>query len=407
MLLLLNPYAAILTISVLCFFCILFYNFFKKKISSWGLETDIFRTSNIKLIQETFRSIKLIKLYNKEDFLIKEFQEINDKLHSIYVKFKTLNDFPRFGLELLSIIGFSILVLGSSHYLNSDLIPVIAFFAAAAFRILPSTNRFLTSLQQLKYGKHFFYNIKSEFKLFDVSELYFKNKNKKIKQKFFFRELLVNDLEFGFKETGKLIFNKANFKIYKGEIVGIVGASGIGKTTLIDLILGFLVPKSGKIEYNNISIYEDIKNWRSIIGFVPQESIIFDEDFRQNITLEKNSENINFDILNKVILETKLNFIYDLPKSLLTNVGELGSKISGGQAQRIGIARALYRKPQILIFDEATSALDESTEDYILKNIFYNYKYMTKIIISHHKSTLRYCTKIIKIKNGLVIEEKN
>jgi ABC-type multidrug transport system fused ATPase/permease subunit len=407
MLLFLNPNAAILTILVLSLFCFLFYNFFKKKISIWGSETDNFRMSNIKLIQESFRGIKLIKIYNKEDFLIKEFQEINNKLYTIYAKFKTLNDFPRFGLELLSIIGFSILIITSAHNLSSDLIPTIAFFAASAFRILPSTNRLLSSIQQLKYGKHFFYNIKSEFQRLHDSELYFSGKNKHIQHSIFFKELSVNKLEFSYKGPNRLIFNKVNFKIIRGESIGIIGASGAGKTTLIDLLLGFLTPQSGQIKYNNISIFEDIKNWRSLIGFVPQETIIFDEDFRQNITLEKNSSNINFDILNKVIIESKLNFIYDLPNSLLTNVGELGSKISGGQAQRIGIARALYRKPQILILDEATSALDKNTEDHILDMINSNYKDVTKIIISHRESTLKYCTKNIIIKNGLVIEEKN
>lgn len=407
MLFLLNTNAAILTTLALSFFCLLFYNFFKRKISFWGSETDNLRTTNIKLIQESFRGIKLIKVYDKEDFLIKEFQETNDKLHSIYAKFKTLNDFPRFGLELLSIIGFSILILTSASNLKSDLVPIIAFFAAAAFRILPSTNRLLSSMQQLKYGKHFFYNIKSEFKLLNESKLYFLNKNKDIQSKIIFKELSVNKLEFGYKERDKLIFNKINFKIYKGESVAIIGPSGVGKSTLIDLILGFLVPHSGQIEYNNISILDDLKNWRSLVGYVPQESIIFDEDFRQNITLEKNIENINFDILSKVILESKLDFIYDLPNSLLTNVGELGSKISGGQAQRIGIARALYRKPQIIILDEATSALDKNTEDHILDMINSNYKDVTKIIISHRESTLKYCTKNIIIKNGLVIEEKN
>ena len=208
MLVFLNPNAAILTILVLCVFCFLFYNFFKKKIALWSLDTDDLRTNNLKLVQESFRGIKLIKIYNKEDFLIKEFQEANDRLHSIYIKFKTLNDFPRFGLELLSILGFSILIFTSKNSLQSDLIPTIAFFAAAAFRILPSANRMLSSMQQLKYGKHFFYNIKSEFTVLQESELYISDKTKKVEIQIFFKELSVNKLEFGYEETNKLIFNK-------------------------------------------------------------------------------------------------------------------------------------------------------------------------------------------------------
>ena len=213
----------------------------------------------------------------------------------------------------------------------------------------------------------------------------------------------LSGINFSYEGKENLYSENINIEIKKGDHIGINGTSGSGKTTLINMILGLIRPKLGKILYNNndISIY-NIREYYELISFVPQDTILFNDTIKNNLTF--NDENIDFDRLNKIIKLCKLeNFIANLPNKIETNVGEKGLKISGGQKQRIGIARALYRNFDLLILDEATSSLNKDYEDDILEEISHLFKDKIIITISHDLNVLKYCNKKINIKNN----EKN
>jgi ABC-type bacteriocin/lantibiotic exporter with double-glycine peptidase domain len=216
-----------------------------------------------------------------------------------------------------------------------------------------------------------------------------------------FQNIKFKNVNFFYKNRPKKNLIDINLDISRNDIVGIVGPSGSGKSTLINLLLGLLIPSSGSIEADNVGINSSIINWRSCIGYVPQSIFLLNESLKNNIAFGVPEENISASKLMQCISQSQLEtFFSDLPNGLLTKLGERGTKISGGELQRIGIARALYFDPNILIFDESTSALDHETEQKLLDEI-YNFKNnKTIIFITHRNSTLKYCNKIYKINEG-------
>ena len=216
-----------------------------------------------------------------------------------------------------------------------------------------------------------------------------------------FQNIKFKNVNFFYKNRTKKNLIDINLDISRNDIVGIVGPSGSGKSTLVNLLLGLLIPSSGSIEADNVGINSSIINWRSCIGYVPQSIFLLNESLKNNIAFGVPDENISTSKLMECIRQSQLEtFFSDLPNGLLTKLGERGTKISGGELQRIGIARALYFDPNILIFDESTSALDHETEQKLLDEI-YNFKNnKTIIFITHRNSTLKYCNKIYKINEG-------
>ena len=210
-------------------------------------------------------------------------------------------------------------------------------------------------------------------------------------------------MSFGFGK--KSIFKDLNLNIKNKSVTGIIGGSGSGKSTLVNLLLGFLKPDKGCIKINNIDIKNFIFKWQSNIGYVSQ-NILLDSTLKENIAFGINQEKINIEQLNKVIKSTHLEqFVKNLDNGLNTKIGEKGSWISGGQIQRIAIARELYRNPSILILDEATTGLDEMTEEKILKKIIELKNEITIIIVSHNKNTLKICDQIINLDKMLKIKK--
>ena len=192
-----------------------------------------------------------------------------------------------------------------------------------------------------------------------------------------------------------------SFSICKGDFVGVIGSSGVGKTTFIDILLGLLVPTSGKIEVDGKNIYDDIRVWQSNIAYVPQNIYLIDASIRENIALGVDEKDIDDEKIQKVLVASELSsFIEDLPEGVYSGVGERGVKLSGGQRQRIGIARALYQEPEILILDEATSALDNLTEKNIIDTILKLKGQITIIAVAHRLTTLEQCDFKVRLQNG-------
>lgn len=217
----------------------------------------------------------------------------------------------------------------------------------------------------------------------------------------FNKSIDITNISFKYPSTQKYVLFNLSFSICKGDFVGVIGSSGVGKTTFIDILLGLLVPTSGKIEVDGKNIYDDIRVWQSNIAYVPQNIYLIDASIRENIALGVDEKDIDDEKIQKVLVASELSsFIEDLPEGVYSGVGERGVKLSGGQRQRIGIARALYQEPEILILDEATSALDNLTEKNIIDTILKLKGQITIIAVAHRLTTLEQCDFKVRLQNG-------
>lgn len=371
-----------------------------KEISELRSKYD---TLLFKQIQESFLGIKDIKMYGREVSCLKNFENNLIDLKSLKTKFALIINLPKIYLELVAIICFVFLVLFSIYFLNSlkNLLPSLALFAAAAFKLIPSLNRLILASQNIKYGQTALNSIVSDFKIDNFSNQIFNNQLEQIK---FVEKINFCNISY-YYDSKKIILNNINFEIKKGEILGIIGQSGSGKTTFVDILSGLIFPTSGIIMSDNINIQKNIRNWQDRIGYIQQNTYLMDDSIKNNIAFGlDNSEIDDYHLKNSINISQLDDLVNELPLGIEATIGERGIRLSGGQRQRIGIARAIYKNPEILIFDESTNSLDSETE----KNILNNFKKFkgakTIIIISHNRESLKKCNKIIKIEKGTLKE---
>ena len=268
----------------------------------------------------------------------------------------------------------------------------------AAIRLMPAANKIVTSLQQIRFSLKGVEIIYNEFKSENKSQVIFNQSDDANTNKLDFNDTIeFNNLSFSYANTDKKVLDEINFVINKGDIIKINGESGKGKSTIVHLLIGLLNPTGGNITIDSKDISEFSSSWKKIIGYVPQSIYLIDDTIERNIAFGVKDIDISSERLNKVIKEAQLDkFIQSLSDGLKTNVGEKGTRISGGQLQRIGIARALYNNPQVIIFDEATNSLDKKNEDEII-NIIMSLKDITIIFISHNKDLLLDCNKVLEL----------
>ena len=280
-----------------------------------------------------------------------------------------------------------------------NILPILAVFAAAAFRIIPSANRILISLQNVRYGfaaADILFNHLDEIRKLKKIEKFSSDDNF-ISE---FENLKLKNISFNYKLNNKKIFENLNFQIDHGDCIGIIGTTGSGKSTLVDLICGLLRPEKGEILINNKNLIGNEINWRFKIGYVPQNYYLLDGSIVENIAFGQKKDKIDKNKLNNSIKYAQLDdFIHSLENKLDTKVGERGIRLSGGQKQRLAIARALYFDPEIIIFDEATSSLDLTTEENLLNTIKNLIGKKTLLIVSHRMNTLKNCNKIYNVNN--------
>lgn len=347
------------------------------------------------ILNESFRNIKMIKLNNNNDYVCKLFSKNNKVWSRSILTSNFINLIPKFTLETyISLIIFFIIFFFSSFQIEkNELIVIGSFFLVSIYRVFPSFNRITSSMQTIVSATAVVDRLFNEF---SNTKIYLKDLECKKSFLNFSNNIKIKDLTFSY-DNKKEIFKKFNLIIKKGTIFGILGKSGSGKSTLVDLIMGFLEPEYGEILIDDlINIKSNLKNWQSKIGYVSQRIFLNDDNIKNNIifgykNLDENNQ------LNKVIYQTKLNNLIDNKKiSLDDNIGEQGISLSGGQIQRIAIARALFRNPELLILDEATSGLDVESELEILEFIK-QIKDITVIIISHRGTIRNYCDNIIEL----------
>ena len=386
-------------ITIIAITCSVYYYFSNKKLFFLGNKRLEQEALQLKNLMQSFNGIKDIKISNKENYFYDKFKHSN-KLIAYYVKIKQIiMSLPRILIELILMVSIILFIIITS---NKDsfysILPTLALFAAASIRIMPSISKILSILSVLRYSYSSLDHIYNEFVNLKKQKI---NDTKEYNKILFKKSIELNDIYFSY--GSKKVFNKLNFKVNKSSKIGIVGKSGCGKTTLVDILLGMIESDKGQIICDGKIIDSKNPNWKSLFGYVPQKIYLLDDTIKNNIALGLDDSKIDINSINKVIDMSQLReFIDSLPNGINTIVGESGSKISGGQLQRIGIARALYNNPEIIIFDEATNALDPKTEKDLLKTINLIQGNKTFIIISHNLETLKDCEKIFEIINGTV-----
>ena len=378
----------------------------KNKIQMWGAQRQKFESKRYKNLLEGFNGIRDIKIMGAENFFMSNYLINTIKTNYFFRLNSFFQQLPRIVLEFvfLTSIIFIIVLFNFRSFTQSEIISSLGFFSLCALKILPSVAKLISSFQILNFNKPAVKKVNEIFTEFELNSA--SKENNLINTTFNFENfsnIKLENLSYNYPNSNKKIFDNLNLVIKKNECIGLVGKSGIGKTTLVNLITCVLEPTKGNVIVDKIDVTSNSRSWQNIIGYVPQDIYLIDESIRDNIVFNLDNNLADDMRLKKSIKESNLEeFVYNLPDGLDTQIGEKGLKLSGGQRQRIGIARALYKSPKLLIFDEATNSLDKNNEKEILNNIKKIKDNFTVLIISHNEETLSFCDKIISIKNNKI-----
>jgi len=387
----------------------LVYFIFRKRIKFFANQRNIVGGDLNKHLLQGMASAKDVKILDREEELISQVGENLQKMTKISHIVTFVNGLPRYIFEVFIVLMFIVLVILMLNVKREliDIIQYLGVFAVASFRIIPSVTRIVSSLQMINFQEP---SVNILFKEFDLKKKASLNKNINMEKKNipinFKNYINIKNLSFSFPSRKEFSLSKITLSVKKGEFIGIIGETGSGKSTLINLLTGLLKPSDGKIEVDGSDIHLNLKSWHEKIGYVPQSIYLTDDSIKKNIAFGLREDNINNNLINKAVENSKLNFfLKDLEDGVNTVVGEKGIKLSGGQQQRIGIARALYRDPEILILDEGTSSLDETTERKIMESISLLKRKKTIILVTHRLYTVKNCDKVYFIDKGKIIKE--
>ena len=381
---------------------LLYLKVFKDKIKKRSEIAFFERGLKSKIINQILNAIIEVKLYNRENFILNKFTNSIKREFRSVMFLEIINKIPRISIEILIVTAVCVTLLTTIRlgYNIETLISFIALYFLAALRAYPSVNNILIQNISLVNSKVSINKLTSEF---DNSSILneSKNHNKIYSGDFIFKKSInFKDVYFNYPERADVL-KDINLKILKNSIIGIKGETGSGKSTFIKLLMNLLNPSKGNIEVDDVNIHTLGKNWQCKIGYIPQNYYILDDTILENIIFSEDESKFSIEKVNNILKFCKLfDVVNSLPKKLNTVVGPSGKQLSGGQAQRLAIARALYQNKDVLIFDEATNSLDEKTETEILKNIHDLKINKTIIIISHNNKVLEKCDKSYNIENG-------
>lgn len=380
----------------------------KPRLNAIGKKNQAIQSRIAKWRIQSIYGLKDVKVLHREEFFVRNYYESGAVGANVARNYAVLNNMPRLLIETVFIAAmlsfiFIFIVQGGDI---TELFSTLTAFAAAAVRVMPATNRINTYLSEIAYAQpcldYLYENLTENMKR-DVngSVTGLTGEREAEKQPLTLTDKIVLDhISFAYPNTDKPIFTDAHMEVKKGQSVGIMGPSGAGKSTIVDILLGLLHVQEGAITCDGRDIFENYPSWLAKVGYIPQSIYLIDESIRDNIAFGIDADKIDDKRIWEVLEEAQLkSFVEELPEGLETTIGDRGVRISGGQRQRLGIARALYHNPEILVFDEATSALDGDTEAAVMEavNSFHGKK--TMVIIAHRLNTIAKCDVIYKVEN--------
>ena len=379
-----------------------------------GQENQDYYSGLFKWIEQAVMGIKEIKIANKEQYYINEYAKCGFGYVSAVQRYKLFNSTPRLLIETVCIAGLVLymLVVMLQGATVTEMLPQLTTFGLAAMRLIPSANRINNYLTNISYFEPFFMGVSDHLQedIHDESIVYDVEAYahaKKIDKMDIAKEITLQDITYKYPNTETLIFDHADMTIPIGSAIGIVGTSGSGKTTIVDVMLGLLQLQTGNILADGVDVSTNYEGWLKNIGYIPQTIFMIDSTIRKNVAFGFADEDIDDERVWEVLKEAQLDeFVRGLPDGLDTGIGERGIRISGGQRQRIGIARALYEDPEVLVLDEATSALDNDTEAAIMDSINRLHGKKTLVIIAHRLQTIEKCDMVFRVENGKINRER-
>ncbi len=383
------------------------YNFaFARRLDATGRAFAKGSANLLKGTQEAAEGIKEIKTLGKENFFIDSVSNSVEVIAKGGVRLNIFTLLPRNMIEV-ALIGFIVLIITVNVLLNEDLtaaLSILSVFAAAMIRITPLISQLQSSANSIVFGRESIILLAKimKDKGIDINlDLETLKKKASSKSKDIFSQLKLENISYTYPNSSKPSIIDVNLEINQGDFIGLIGPSGAGKTTLVDIILGFLKPSKGILKFNSDDAHNDISGWLSHCAYLPQDIFLINGTLKENITLSR--EDIEDKELEEALKLSRLTpILEDLDNGLNTDIGDKGVRLSGGQKQRVSIARAIFNKRDVLLLDESTSALDSETEAAVINELMTLRNEKTIISIAHRISTLKECNKIFKVNNGRV-----
>ncbi len=401
----LNPIISFSVFSVFGIISIIYFYALRNKLSRWGKERQVNKKETLQFAQEGFESLNYIKFLGKENYFFKKFKEKNFGIAVLNIKANIVRELPRYIFEFIGI--FSILMIFYIYFQKNvntgEIIQILTVYVAASFRVLPSINKILVGASTMKFCAPSINILSDEFKNFKSekedlngqSQINFnKNINLKIKN-------------FKFKDKRDFDLSNINIEIEKNDKIGIIGKTGCGKSTIIQMIIGIIKGSEVEVCVDNKVINSQTRSWQNLICYVPQKIYVLDDTLKKNILFGKTEQEVGEEKIMSLVKITSLEkLVSQLPQGINTRIGEKGHNLSGGEIQRIAICRALLQEQQIIVLDEATSSLDDHTSEKIIKYIF-ELKNKTVIFVSHKYQSLKKCDKVYSVDKGKVEQVKS
>lgn len=369
----------------------------------FGHEVQTNSALTTKWIMQAVNGMKETKVLNKERYFVEQYEKSADKLNTIQKRQNSMQNIPRLMIETVCMCGILLVMavfLSIGNNLN-EMITQLGILAVVAIKLMPSANKLSTYINNIAYYEPSLTAvediiIRSHQKDVDTDILFLK---KEIEPMDFSKEVKLENITYRYPNTEVNILENASVSIPIGKSIGFIGPSGAGKSTTVDILLGLLEPQKGKVTVDGIDIRTNLPGWYARIGYVPQMIFMLDDTIRNNVAYGVDEKDIDEEQVWYALREAQMDeFVRGLPDGLDTSIGERGVRISGGQRQRLGIARALYTEPEIMIFDEATSALDNDTESAIMEAIERLHGKKTLVIIAHRLTTIEKCDAVYRVE---------
>jgi ATP-binding cassette, subfamily B, bacterial PglK len=411
MLIITDPLAVVIILGIMAVSLLLF-NLLKDRLIIWGKEASESRTEMIRTINHGLGSFKETRTIGCESYFEKQMEE-QTKRYSVSTSLAlSFGNLPRFTIEAVLIsflIGFTFLSITTNRQNADNITSVLGIFALASIRLLPAIGNLVSSIGGIRYHA---YSVERLY--FDLKEL----ENFQLESKLaisaavpessilaFNDAIALESVSYRYPNAPNQSLEAISIDIQKGQSIGLIGKSGAGKTTLVDVILGLLEPQQGDIKVDGVSIYKNLRSWQNLVGYVPQSIFLMDDTLANNIAFGIPHELVDRQKLYQAVEAAQLSELVEhLSDGLNTVLGERGVLLSGGQRQRVGIARALYHQREILVFDEATAALDNETESLVTDAIKSLTRLKTTIVIAHRLSTIEHCDRIYVMEKGQIIK---